>query len=300
MKGPATELMRGAVDLHTHSHPEIGLDVPKRFEDWEWAVAARDLGMRAIVLKSHLWPTMAAAYHLQHRVPDIPVFSSITLNPMAGGVEPWVVEAAARLGAKVVFMPTWAAANDLRRSGFSKSMKGFFPRLEALRPEKGVRIVDGQDRLLPNAAEVLAVAHSLDLVLFTGHLSPEESIALAEESRRIGFGKLVFAHPHAGGVGANMEQIRRMADLGAFVELCFLSILPFQRVDPQQIVREIREIGPERCVVTTDYFREWCPSPPEMLRMFVGVLLELGIGAEEIRTMVQVNPGRLLGLDEAE
>ncbi|MBI2527343.1 MAG: hypothetical protein HYV93_15320 [Candidatus Rokubacteria bacterium] len=299
MRGLATELMRGAVDLHTHGQPEVGLDIPKRLDDWEWAACARDLGMRAIVLKSHLWPTMVPAFHLRHMVPDILVLGSITLNSVVGGVDPWVVEAAARLGARLVFMPTWSAAHDLRREAASKSMKGWFPRLEGLTPDKGISVVDTDGRLLPCAREVLAVAHAHKLALSTSHLSPVESIALAEEAARIGFRRLVFGHPHSGSVGASDEQILRMAELGATIELCFLSLLPFQRLEPQRLLRLIRDLSPEKCVLTTDYFREWCPSAPEMLRMFIGILLQLGIGADAIRTMVQVNPSRLLGLDEA-
>jgi len=37
MSSLATELMRGAVDLHTHCHPEIGAwTYRKRVQDWEW------------------------------------------------------------------------------------------------------------------------------------------------------------------------------------------------------------------------------------------------------------------------
>jgi predicted metal-dependent phosphotriesterase family hydrolase len=37
--------------------------------------------------------------------------------------------------------------------------------------------------------------------------------------------------------------------------------------------------------------------PPEGLRMFVQMLLEQGIGEDDIRTMVVENPSRLLGLE---
>ena len=85
----ADALLRGAIDLHHHGYPEIALDVRTRHDDRDELRCAADAGMSAIVLKSHMWPTVGRAYHLARAVPDIVVLSSITLNPIAGVFRHW-------------------------------------------------------------------------------------------------------------------------------------------------------------------------------------------------------------------
>ncbi len=42
----------------------------------------------------------------------------------------------------------------------------------------------------------------------------------------------------------------------------------------------------------------WNPPPPELMCMFIGLLLYRGVGIESILQMIQENPGKILGLDE--
>ena len=70
----------------------------------------------------------------------------------------------------------------------------------------------------------------------------------------------------------------------------------WQSVNLEQMTKSIREIGPQHCVLATDFGQLHHPIPPEGLRMFVQMLLEQGISAEDIRTMIVDNPARLLNL----
>ena len=120
-------LMQGAIDLHYHGYPEMTLRVQSRLDDVEVLKLGRELGMRGIVIKSQMWPTMGRSHYLRQQVPGIECFASITLNAVAGGLNPWVVDAAGRQGAKVVWLPTWSSAHLTGQVGFSKMMKGWFP-----------------------------------------------------------------------------------------------------------------------------------------------------------------------------
>src|SRR5215207_9008423 len=88
----ADELLQGAIDVHHHGYPEISFDLKTRYEDVDELRLARDAGMAAIVLKSHMWPTVGRAYHLRRLVPGIEPIPSITLNPIVGGFSPMAVE----------------------------------------------------------------------------------------------------------------------------------------------------------------------------------------------------------------
>ena len=139
MKTLADELLTGAIDMHCHCYPEFSLKAMKRMEDDEWAALAARAGMRGAVLKSHFWPTMTNVYYLRKQLPEgFRLFGSITLNVNCGGLEPYAVEAAASLGAKVVWMPTWSAENDLQRKRVSKLLEKLLPLLRA-RPYRGLK-----------------------------------------------------------------------------------------------------------------------------------------------------------------
>lgn len=297
MKILADELLAHAIDMHCHCYPEFSLQSMKRMEDLEWITMAARMGMRGAVLKSHFWPTMSQVYYLQRQIPEgFKLFSSITLNVNCGGVAAWVVEAAASLGAKVVWMPTWSSKNDQKLQSMSKTIKKFVPSLENYELE-GLSVLDSQGLVL-EAKKIIQLAKDLDLVLFTGHLSAAEGLELARQAKAVGFQKLVFGHPDNPSIKATVQEMKEVSNSGAFVEFCFLGTLPLlQRKHPRDMVHLIKEIGADRCILTTDSFYDWVPPEPEIMRMGIANLLDLGISEGEMRMMVQYNPAKLLGLE---
>ncbi len=194
-------------------------------------------------------------------------------------------------------MPSWSAKSDIRRNGVIHLVRGYLPSLDQFTENDGIALMDERGELFPETAEILSLINQYDMVLFTGHISPLESLALAREAKRIGFQKLVFNHPDSRSIGAHFEQIVEMASLGAYVEICALGLMPlFQRVTPKEFKKTIETIGADHCILTSDSFFEWAPSGPEMLRMLIASLLEVGVKEEEIVEMIQVNPKRLLHL----
>lgn len=296
MNNCADELLRDAIDMHCHGYPELTFDAKKRMEDVEWITLASKMGMKGAVLKSHFWPTTANVYYLEKQIPeDFRLFSSITLNACCGGVNAWAVEAAAKQGAKVVWMPTWSARQDLTRNSVSRFVKKYIHHLGSYQ-EEGLSIID-EGGLMRQAKEVLDLVKEMDLVLFTGHISPQESLELARYAKTIEYKKLIFSHPDNPSIGASVEEMKKIVELGAYIEFCFLGTLPLiQRKQPKDMVELIREIGTKRCILTTDAFYDWPPPAPEIMRMGIACMLELGISEEDVRIMIHHNPLTLLGM----
>lgn len=299
----ADPVLRGAVDMHVHGYPDVGLDWQMRTDDLTMVRLARDAGLAGIVLKSHFWPTMDRALILNQRLnaPGFEVYGSITLNHLVGGVSPMAVEAAALHGARVVFMPTWGSRNDhghggvVRREIIDRVLPTFGPRLEA----GALTVTDGNGNLQPEARDVLAVAKEYSLVVSTGHVSVEESLAIAAVAAEIGHDKLIFGHPFSRSVQADPAVMREMADRGAVIEMTHTHTVmadpPARIVDIYGAVVALR---PERVILTTDVFFPWQPPQAESLRMFVGQLRDQGCSEEDLRTMVVRNPARLLATGE--
>ena len=291
------EMLVGASDLHVHVDLEFARDrFRKALPEWEWLPRAERAGMRAVLLKSHLWPSVTVATLVdQVYAGPVQVATSVTLNPMTGGVDPWAVEVAAAMGARAVFMPTWGSANDRARGGFHKRLAETFETFDPARLSV-ISIVDEAGVLVPAAHEVLRLAHERGLMLSTGHISWQESLALAREAHRIGFDRLVMAHPLSVSVGAPHDAVREIVGLGAYAEFCWPTVSPGRR-SPAEVVGLIRAIGAERTILTSDYFGGAGPSPSDLMRMLAGVLYDNGLTLEEIRMAAVTNPAHLLGLD---
>jgi len=298
MISEADQLLEGAMDLHCHGYPEISFDVKMRVEDLEAAQLAAQAGMKGFVLKSHMWPTIGRVYQMKDKIEGVEVWSSITLNTSSGGLDPWVTESALKQGVKVIWMPTWSAKNDLQRGGFSRLMKSWLSTLNQIEPETdGLTVFNDSGEIDRKVKEILALAKDYDVAVFTGHISPEEALAIAREAKKMGFKKLLFSHPDSNAVGATMEHVKEMAEMGFFIETTFLGLLPaFWRISVKEVCQRIREVGAERWVLSTDTFFEWTPPPSEMMRMFIGSMLAGGMSGDEIKTMVQRNPGELLNV----
>lgn len=293
--GPALvdQLLIGAIDLHHHGYPEINMELRTRTEDVEELRRSQRAGMAGVLIKSHMWPTVGRAYLLRSMVPGIDVIPSITLNTVVGGFSPISMESAAEQGARVVFMPTWSAANDLERGGISKFFGKYLKSIGALKPERGLRVTGPDGKVLPEVKECLAVAGQYGMCVFTGHISPRESIALAESAKQYGIDEVVFSHPDSNSVGATRDEIRTMASLNALCEFCALGFL-YQRISPRTAVEILEDVTADRALITTDYFYDWVPPGAEMLRMTIGTFLRQGVSAADITKMVKSNPERLL------
>lgn len=284
----AEQLLEGSIDTHCHGYPETTFD---NVEALRLAAVAR---MKGIVFKSHMWPTMDYVHRLKGEVDGIEAWSSITLNITSGGFNPWATEAAIKQGAKVIWFPTWSARNDLRKNAFSRFMKSRLPTLNRFGPDDGLSVFNDLGDLDRNVKEILALAKDHDVAVFTGHISPDESLAVAREAKNMGFEKLLISHPYGRSVGASTEHLKAIAGMGFLMEYTCLSLMPNKTpVSMAEVCKRIRDIGARHWVLSSDAFQS-SPPPSEMMRSFIEMLLNEGMTAGEVNLMARKNPGELL------
>ena len=277
MNETVEEILKGSYDLHVHAGPDANQQ--RRLDALDTARHAYEAEMGGFVLKSHEYPTTPLTYALERMYPGLTVAGSVSLNREVGGLNPAAVQTAARLGAKVVWMPTFGAQ--------------FY--LSALGEGPGISLLDGSGELVPAVHDVLDVVAESGMALASGHVSPSEATALFEAATRKGCERLIVTHP--AGI-ATIDELRTIIGLGACVEYTFLSCLPSGGgTDLKEFVASIRELGIEGCIVTTDLGQWMNPPPAEGMRMAIASLLEAGMTSDEVSTLVKTNPARLLGLD---
>ena len=282
------EVMRGAIDMHVHFGPDMpptgDLGVARRLDGLGTAHQARDAGMRAVVIKSHHWPTGALARTLQPLVPEVALFGTVVLNYSIGGLNPFAVEVGAKIGCKVLFAPTWNARHHAsgRRGGTARTPVG-------LRGRPGIALLDEGGHLFPEMHEILDIAKTNDMVVATGHVSPEEHLVLVAEAHRRGIQRIVISHVRD---EIPLEDRKLMAAQGAAIELVYRP-----GMDPKKLIEAARGVGVEHCAMTVDGGQAFGPVPAEVFRAFVGQLLFHGMSPEEVKTMAQSVPARILGLN---
>lgn len=280
----------GAIDLHVHTAPDV---YPRSVDDDEMIREADAAGMRAVLLKSHHTLTADRATLAAKRAGSgLRVFGGIALNHTVGGLNPVAVETAIAFGARQVWMPTLHAANCLAVA------EAEMFRAEARKGRVGIRAVDAEGRIDPRALEILELIRDADIALGTGHLAPDESLALLAAARDMGIGKLLVTHPLMQFTRFNIDQMCAAAECGALLEFDYLSCSPHWHgaVDPLETAAAIRAVGHRHCVLATDGGQTFNPHPPQMLHDFAVALLHEGLRPHEIHLMTRDNPAGLLGV----
>lgn len=286
----AEELVAGAIDLHVHTGPDV---FPRLLTDVEAARQAKEAGMKAILIKSHVTITSDRA-KIAADVTGFDVYGGLALNLPVGGINPHAVEMAIRMGAKEIWMPTIHAAAYLEHSGHVP----MFQRI--LRPGlKGLTVLDEEGRVLPQVDEVLELIAKNDVALGTGHLSVKESMALVARAKAIGVKNIIVTHPLATFVNFSIADMVEIIEKGATMLEHNINDTTHQiahPIEPARIAEAINAIGAERSIMCTDGGQVINPPPVAMLKDFIRLMLGFGIAADDIRTMVKDNPARILGL----
>ena len=292
------DLLKKSIDVHVHVGPSV---FPRLMDSIEAAEAAKAAGMRGLVLKHHHISTMDRSYLAGKVVPDIEVYGGITLNYAAGGINPFAVDSAIKLGAKFVWMPTVDAHNHLVHFG---ELGKYGSKLDYKKPPlyenaEGISIHKNDGAFDPNIGIILESIAEADVALATSHLSINESKVLVEEALKRGVKKIVVTHIGFVTAALSIPDQKWMAKRGVLLELCYSSLSPAWRcISIEKVVEAINEVGAEHYILSSDLGQVHNPPPPEGFRIYISLLLENGIGPDELRIMTKENPERILGLNE--
>ena len=67
--------------------------------------------------------------------------------------------------------------------------------------------------------------------------------------------------------------------------------------DRMETIRTIKEIGPQQCIIGSDFGQVLHMDSIDGMRVFIRALLAFGIQPQEVRTMLCDNPAKLMWLD---
>ncbi len=289
---PKVSPAAGVVDMHVHSHPDV---FGRNLDDIDVAQLAKARGMRGIVLKNHVAETASRAALVTKVVPGVEVFGGVVLNKAVGGINPDAVEWMHRTfggRGKIVWLPTFES---------DKHVKTF------TKPDAVGLVVAPKGQVTPEMEAILKIIARENLVLGTGHIHPEEIIAVVTRARELGVKNVLVNHALTNVPGLTMAQAKQVTDMGAIIEVCFLQFLagpnaplPFlvhwTQVNAKHVAQAVKELGAGSVLISSDLGQSGNMVHPDGLEAAVAAMKKEGISDADIDTMMRKNPAKLLGL----
>ena len=288
-------ILTGSIDCHVHAGPGI---FGRTGDAINFAKQARAYGIRGIVLKNHQGLTADTATLVNKMVSGVDIYGGVVLNRYVGGINPYAVEIAIRLGAKIVWMPTqWAKHHaDTFGAAQYKHMKQIKSVVDL--PMKGISILDEKGKITSETKQVLQIVKEADVALATSHLTKEEIKILVKEANKMGINKIIITHITFTELWKwSIQEQTELVDMGATIEHVAVYCMENRYlVSPKEVVEMIEGVGYKNVLIGSDCGQLRLPAPPEALRLFVGMLLDEGTEEYKIHYMMKDNPIRLLGL----
>lgn len=290
-------LLQGAYDTHVHSEPDV---LPRKFDDVELLTRGTAAGMGGFVLKSHYICTADRATLLRKTFP-INIYGGIALNNSVGGLNPVAVDIAGRLGNKVVWLPTVDSANELENvSGqLDESKLPYWMSIAREMRERGIAgswisATDSDGLVVEPLRQCLELIAHYDMVLATGHIAPREMVPVVKTAKEAGVQRIVITHPEFPTTFLDEEQHRALTRYDVMFERCFTT--PYtNKVSWEQVIHNIRTIGPSTTILATDLGQTFNPHVDEGFGIYIEKMLDAGFSEQDVQRMVRDNASQLLG-----
>ena len=289
-------LLEGAGDVHVHTAPSL---VPDRKSDlWGLIEACEKHRMAYAVVKWHHGDSFSAAATVDraHSGP-FRLYGGLVLNRTVGGLNPYAVDAAVTLGAKIVWLPTLDAAAHAAAIG----RLGGFPFQTVRRtklPVTGLRITDDRGALHEEVKEILSLIDGTQTVLASGHVSTEEILELKRyiESESLDINLLInhidFSVPHL-----TVESVEALASPRVWFELAYFTISSLGHSSIEAIRHLVDSNPSAQFVLASDSGQAKNPICPEAMLELISRLLEGGVDEARLERMLHADTRRLLMLE---
>ena len=293
MEKRVNDLLVGAVDMHCHSGPSV---MPRAIDHIQAVEEAASVGMRALLFKDHYYSATPITELLNERYKHLGVtmLSGVPLNNTSGGLNPYTIDHGLKLGAKIVWMPTFSAANHLKHNYRGHLLQTKEPML----PPTGLEVVDAKGVLKDEVKFILDQIAEKDVVMSAGHLHISEIFTLFEEAKKRGVNRRIVQHPTYT-IDATMADIRDLVAGGSYIEhsMCmFIDESRFKKWGGKELKDVIAAGTVDKTILGSDLGQIKNPTPVTGFKSVIRLCLESGYSEADIRKLVGGNAAKLMGL----
>lgn len=287
------DILKNAIDLHVHIGPEI---IPRKYTA-QTLVASEYGKLAGVVAKNHFYATSPLLSSADAN-PDIRYVGSIVLNNAVGGMNPEAIYAASLVtkAPLVVWFPTINAEQFLKNNKYEIApewVQDKSLRLKSAAETKPVRVTSN-GALLPETKAVIQMIASVSGVLATGHIAADESMLVARYARGLDI-PVIVTHPIYQHINMPLEQQKELASIGCYMEQPY-SMYSMDGISIAAIADQIKAVGPDSVVLSSDVGQSFSPSPSEALETYAELLVTEGIPLQWIEEMLVTNPRSILGM----
>lgn len=284
------DLLEGSIDIHIHSAPDV---YPRILNAIELARHAKEMGMRAILVKNHFTMTAGQAKIASDET-DFPVLGGIALNLSVGGLNIHAVDVALKSGAKMVWLPTLHSQKFVQHKSHVAHLAG------GIRDDvQGIYLLNNDGSLKEELYPIFDLIAESDAILATGHVSVEEAKVAVREAAKRGIKKILVTHPLASFCNYSVKDMKEILDLGAtYLEHTYNDVTRqvSHPIKLEDLYNGIKVIGSKHCIMSTDSGQWLNPVPVQQMGIYIKDMLSFDIAERDIRTMVSENPAHILGI----
>ena len=134
----------------------------------------------------------------------------------------------------------------------------------------------------------------VDAILATGHIPWEESRELINIAvQKFKIKKTIITHPIYQKINMPLEVQKELAKTGALIEHCF-SMYSIDKIPIAKIAEQIKYVGAENCILSSDVGQSFSKSPSEALLEFISLLSQNNVTEKELVTMLVDNPNKII------
>lgn len=284
------DIIKQAIDVHLHIGPEI---IPRKY-DVASLIKSQSGKIGGAVLKNHFYPTSPFIKEIES-LTNLKLFGSVVLNNFVGGLNPEAIYATNLVSNLpiVVWLPTINAQNFVDKSEFEIANEWVNnPQFKA-RKAKNVKTVRIKE---PELTQILKAIIDCRAILATGHISWQESVKVIEKAKKMGIKKILITHPIYQRINMPIEIQKKFAVQGCFIEQSY-SMYSIDKISISEIAKQIKRVGYQQTILSSDVGQLFSPSPSEALTEFARLLETQGITRNQLYQMLVINPKLLLGID---
>jgi hypothetical protein len=289
------DLIVNAFDMHVHSGPDV---LPRRVTDVDMARRLIEAGMNGYIIKSHYFNSAERASLMREIFPKCNVRGAIAMNSSIGGLNPVAVQLAVMSGIKLIWFPTSDAKHE-QEAMFGDNAPPpeklpFWAKVVAEMREKKINcppvsVFKEDGSLKGEVYDILDIAARYNVVVATGHLSHPETFAVAKAAKERGVNKLLITHVTFPTTFYTVAEQKELLEYGAYMEHCYTTYAS-GKVEFDVIADQIRAIGPDHVVISTDLGQPKGIYPDDGMLQFAKDLIAKGFTDREIHIMNGENP----------
>jgi len=294
-------IVKGGIDTHCHGGAE---PIARRALESEIGVEYTKIGMKAVVIKTHYFPstvsTMVAQHFVdqwakEHSMEPTRLLGGIVLSKALGGFNPEAVRCASKFPTcAYMWMPSLDSI-DQDIIVFGENRGGLNP-------------LDEKGNIRSELKEIFKVVAEKNLVLATGHYTHKFRKKIIEEAIACGVKKIEVQHCNIGGghpasatIDMMKEYIKMGEEAGIKLKLGMISLVITSGIDPpvegnEYIFRAVKQVGSEHFVFGTDYGQ--IHNHPHAIGIigFVKHAIANGLNEEDLNKIMKENAEELLNL----